>query len=151
MLTVFNANARINHDKPAYCFDISIIPFRLTCHIPCTNARISHDKPAYCFDISIIPFRLTCHIPCTISRIGSASLCEYCRTCKIHYITFFANLKSPAFSLHVNFMFWKHTHTGDYASIFCLKIAWVVAKLWWYKICQLKAHLFIQDKNLVVI
>ncbi len=41
----------------------------------------------------------------------------------------FANLKSQVFALHVIFMF-----SGNHASLFCLKIAWVVAKLWWYKI-----------------
>ncbi len=46
---------------------------------------------------------------------------------------FFANLKSQAFSLHVTFTFWESTHSGDHTSLFCLKIAWVVAKLWWYK------------------
>ncbi len=47
---------------------------------------------------------------------------------------FFTNLKSQAFSLHIIFTFWEPTYSGGHASLFCLMIAWVVAKLYWYKI-----------------
>ncbi len=45
----------------------------------------------------------------------------------------FVNLKSQAFPLHAVFTFWDPTHSGDHTSLCCLKIARVVAKLWWYK------------------
>ncbi len=38
-------------------------------------------------------------------------------------------MKSKAFSLHVIFIFWELTHSEDHDSLFCLKIAWVVAKI----------------------
>ncbi len=62
----------------------------------------------------------------------------------------FANVKFQAFSLHVIFTFWEPTHSGDHASLLCLKIAWVVAKLWWYKIWSVES-LFIRSRQKSII
>ncbi len=60
-----------------------------------------------------------------------------------------ATSDNHAFSLDVLFMFWESTYSGDRAS-FILFFAWLFEQL---RSCdglnfsQLKAHLFIQDKN----
>ncbi len=58
----------------------------------------------------------------------------------------FANLKFQTLSLHVSFMFWEYTHSRDHVSLFCLKIAWVVAKLWWSNIWSVESS-FIHSKQ----
>ncbi len=67
----------------------------------------------------------------------------YCRTCKIHYMNF-SRIWSPR-----HFQYMQILRSGDHANMFCLKIAWVFAKLWWYKIWSVESS-FIHSRQKII-
>ncbi len=67
----------------------------------------------------------------------------YCKTCKVCLMKFSWIWSSR----HFYYTFGEPAHSGDHASHVCFKIAWVVQSYDGITFCQLKSHLFIQEKN----